>query len=97
MPELRHLFRERQCIAVYATTEANEALALGGTTTLLHEGRVVQNGPVMDVYRAPVSTTGGHSCSVKPPMNMIRGRVSDTEVTFDEYSHHALTQGPGQS
>src|SRR5690554_4423891 len=31
--ELRELFRERQCIAVYATTEANEALALGGTTT----------------------------------------------------------------
>jgi len=27
--ELRSLFRERQCIAVYATTEANEALALG--------------------------------------------------------------------
>lgn len=25
-------------------------------------------------------------------MNMIRGRVSETEVTFDEYSHHALTQ-----
>ena len=28
----------------------------------------------------------------EPPMNMIRGRVSETEVTFDEYSHHALTQ-----
>lgn len=54
--ELRDLFRERQCIAVYATTEANEALALGGTTTLLHEGQVVQTGPVMDVYRAPVNT-----------------------------------------
>ncbi|WP_375170359.1 ABC transporter ATP-binding protein [Marinobacter sp.] len=90
--ELRHLFRERQCIAVYATTEANEALALGGTTTLLHEGRVVQSGPVMDVYRAPVNTLAAQLFS-EPPMNMIRGRVSDTEVTFDEYSHHALTQG----
>ncbi|MCK0164560.1 ABC transporter ATP-binding protein [Marinobacter sp. S6332] len=89
--ELRELFRERQCIAVYATTEANEALALGGTTTLLHEGRVVQTGPVMDVYRAPTNTLAAQLFS-EPPMNMIRGRVTSTEVTFDEYSHHALTQ-----
>lgn len=89
--ELRDLFRERQCIAVYATTEANEALALGGTTTLLHEGGVIQNGPVMDVYRSPVSTLAAQLFS-EPPMNMIRGRVTETEVTFDEYSHHALTQ-----
>ncbi|MDO3722550.1 ABC transporter ATP-binding protein [Marinobacter sp. chi1] len=89
--ELRGLFRERQCIAVYATTEPNEALALGGTTTLLHEGRVVQTGPVMDVYRAPVSTLAAQLFS-EPPMNLIRGRVTETEVTFDEYSHHALTQ-----
>ncbi|MBZ2167718.1 ABC transporter ATP-binding protein [Marinobacter sp. F4216] len=89
--ELRGLFRERQCIAVYATTEPNEALALGGTTTLLHEGKVVQTGPVMDVYRAPVSTLAAQLFS-EPPMNLIRGRVTETEVTFDEYSHHALNQ-----
>jgi glycerol transport system ATP-binding protein len=88
--ELRDLFRERQCIAVYATTEANEALALGGTTTLLHEGNVIQNGPVMEVYRSPVNTLAAQLFS-EPPMNMIKGRVTDTEVTFDEYSHHALT------
>ncbi|MDL0429909.1 ABC transporter ATP-binding protein [Marinobacter sp. TBZ242] len=89
--ELRELFRERQCIAVYATTEANEALALGGVTTLLNEGRIVQSGPVMDVYRNPVNTLAAQLFS-EPPMNMIKGRVTDTEVTFDEYSHHALTQ-----
>ena len=89
--ELRELFRERQCIAVYATTEANEALALGGVTTLLNAGRIVQSGPVMDVYRNPVNTLAAQLFS-EPPMNMIKGRVTDTEVTFDEYSHHALTQ-----
>lgn len=88
--ELRELFRQRQCIAIYATTEANEALALGGTTTLLHEGRIVQSGPVTDVYRTPVNTLAAQLFS-EPPMNMIKGRVTDTEVTFDEYSHHALT------
>ncbi|OEY67658.1 ABC transporter ATP-binding protein [Marinobacter sp. X15-166B] len=89
--ELRDLFRVRQCIGVYATTEANEALALGGTTTLLHEGRVVQSGPVMEVYRNPVNTLAAQLFS-EPPMNMLRGRVSDTEITFDEYSHHGLTR-----
>ncbi|MBL3556533.1 MULTISPECIES: ABC transporter ATP-binding protein [Marinobacter] len=89
--ELRELFRERQCIAVYATTEANEALALGGVTTLLNEGRIVQSGPVMEVYRNPVNTLAAQLFS-EPPMNLIKGRVTDTEVTFDEYSHHALTQ-----
>ncbi|MDF0749200.1 ABC transporter ATP-binding protein [Marinobacter sp. 71-i] len=88
--ELRDLFRERQCIAVYATTEANEALALGGVTTLLDRGRIVQSGPVMEVYRNPVNTLAAQLFS-EPPMNMIKGRVTDTEVTFDEYSHHALT------
>ncbi|MGH8483053.1 MAG: ABC transporter ATP-binding protein, partial [Pseudomonas sp.] len=41
--EMRELFASRNCIAVYATTEPNEALALGGTTTILHEGRIVQS------------------------------------------------------
>ncbi|WP_323750911.1 ABC transporter ATP-binding protein [Marinobacter sp.] len=89
--ELRDLFRERQCIAVYATTEANEALALGGTTTLLHEGKVVQSGPVMEVYRKPVNTLAAQLFS-EPPMNLLRGRVSDTELSFDEDTRHALTQ-----
>ena len=53
--ELRDLFRERQCIAVYATTEANEALALGGVTTLLDQGRIVQDGAVPDVTDAFVA------------------------------------------
>ncbi len=89
--ELRQLFRERQCIAVYATTEANEALALGGNTTLLHEGRIIQSGPVAEVYRRPVNALAAGLFS-EPPMNMIRGRVSTTEVTFDEFTRHRLTR-----
>lgn len=42
--EMRELFKARHTIAIYATTEPNEALALGGTTTILHEGRVIQSG-----------------------------------------------------
>ena len=89
--ELRELFRARNCIAVYATTEANEALALGGVTTLLHEGRIIQSGPVMSVYREPVNVTAAELFS-EPPINLIPGRVTDTDVTFDNYAHHPLTR-----
>lgn len=89
--ELRQLFRERQCIAVYATTEANEALALGGTTTLLHEGQVIQSGPVAEVYRRPVNTLAAELFS-EPPMNLMPGRVSNQRVTFNEGAGHSLTR-----
>ncbi|MBV1789067.1 ABC transporter ATP-binding protein [Marinobacterium sp. D7] len=89
--EMRELFKERRSIAVYATTEPHEALALGGTTTLLHEGRIVQSGPVNTVYSTPVDITAAELFS-EPPINLIRGRVSDTEVTFDEYAHFPLNQ-----
>ena len=89
--ELRELFKERNCIAVYATTEANEALALGGVTTLLHEGRIIQSGPVTSVYRQPTNVTAAELFS-EPPINLIRGRVTDTEITFDDYAHHPLTK-----
>ncbi|WP_111496585.1 MULTISPECIES: ABC transporter ATP-binding protein [Marinobacter] len=89
--ELRALFRERNCIAVYATTEPNEALALGGHTTLLHEGRIIQSGPVTQVYRKPASVTAAELFS-EPPINFMPGRVTENDVTFDEYAHHPLTR-----
>jgi glycerol transport system ATP-binding protein len=89
--ELRELFKERRSIAVYASTEANEALALGGVTTLLHEGRVLQSGPVNQVYRNPVNVEAAELFS-EPPINLMRGTVTDTEVTFDQYAHFPLNQ-----
>ncbi len=89
--ELRELFKARNTIAVYATTEPNEALALGGTTTLLHQGRVIQSGLAADVYRNPVSVDAAELFS-EPPINLIRGRVTDSEVTFDDAVHFPLNQ-----
>ncbi len=87
--ELRELFKARNTIAVYATTEPNEALALGGTTTLLHEGKIIQNGPAAEVYRAPVNVDAAELFS-EPPINLIKGLVSDSEVSFDETVHFPL-------
>lgn len=87
--ELRDLFKERNAIAVYATTEPNEAMALGGTTTLLHEGRVVQSGPATTVYRQPKNIEAAKLYS-EPPINLIRGQIKGSEVTFDEAVHFPL-------
>ncbi|MCL6417440.1 ABC transporter ATP-binding protein [Aestuariirhabdus sp. Z084] len=89
--ELRELFKARNAIAIYATTEPNEALALGGTTTLLHEGRMIQSGPAAEIYRNPINVHAAELFS-EPPINLIPGRVSETEVTFDDAVHFPLNQ-----
>ncbi|TBR45074.1 ABC transporter ATP-binding protein [Marinomonas agarivorans] len=89
--ELRELFKIRNAIAVYATTEPNEALALGGTTTLLHEGKIIQTGPSAQVYREPANVIAADLFS-EPPINLISGQVKDNEVIFGESVHFPLNQ-----
>ena len=84
--EMRELFRTRRSIAVYATTEPNEALALGGTATILHEGRVIQSGPTTEVYQRPQQVLAAELFS-EPPINLVDGRISEGEVSFRDFVH----------
>lgn len=84
--EMRELFASRHTIAVYATTEPNEALALGGTTTILHEGRVIQSGPTPQVYHHPDSVLAAELFS-EPPINLMPGRIAGHEVSFADFVH----------
>ncbi|MFW3616182.1 ABC transporter ATP-binding protein [Billgrantia antri] len=98
--ELRELFKTRNCIAVYATTEPNEALALGGHTAVLHEGRLLQYGPTEEVYHRPRDVLTAEMFS-EPPINVVAATVSEAEVTFDRSVHFPLNQdlaglAPGQ-
>ncbi|WP_236232401.1 ABC transporter ATP-binding protein [Pseudomonas tohonis] len=88
--EMRELFRTRRSIAVYATTEPNEALALGGTATILHEGRVIQSGPTTEVYQRPQQVLAAELFS-EPPINLVDGRISEGEVSFRDFVHFPLT------
>ena len=77
--ELRGLFGAarpggRPITVVYATTDPGEALALGGTTVLLHRGRVLQHAPALEVYHRPASVVAAGVAS-DPPMNIIDGVV----------------------
>lgn len=88
--ELRTLFRTRDCIAVYATTEPTEALALGGHVAVLHEGRLVQFGPTPDVYRRPRNALAARMFS-EPPMNIIPGTIADGEIGLDRLARFPST------
>jgi len=87
--EMRELFAARHTIAVYATTEPNEALALGGTTTIVHEGRIIQSGDTSQVYQRPTEVLAAELFS-EPPLNLLPGRISDGETSFADFAHFPL-------
>jgi len=68
--EIPKIFAESGAIFVYATTEPEEALLLGGNTATLWEGRVTQFGPTPQVYRLPADAITARVFS-DPPMNFI--------------------------
>nr|WP_298251049.1 ABC transporter ATP-binding protein [uncultured Halomonas sp.] len=80
--ELRSVFSERNCIAVYATTEPTEALALGGNTAVIHEGRLLQYGRTEEVYHRPHDILTAELFS-EPPINIVSGDVSSGAVSLD--------------
>ncbi len=79
--ELPKLFANTGSIVVYATSEPEEALLLGGQVTVLHEGQVQQSGPTLDVYNNPSSLTAAHRFS-DPPLNQISGQKQGGVVTL---------------
>ena len=72
--ELLQLFAQRGTTVVYATTEPQEALQLGGHTVLLAEGRVLQSGPTSEVFRRPANLDAARAFS-DPPLNVIPATV----------------------
>ncbi|MFH5775023.1 ABC transporter ATP-binding protein [Paracoccus broussonetiae] len=66
--EIPRIFEASGAIFVYATTEPEEALLLGGNTATMWEGRVTQFGPTPRVYREPVDAVTARVFS-DPPMN----------------------------
>ncbi|WP_227368782.1 ABC transporter ATP-binding protein [Halomonas sp. M20] len=80
--EMRKLFHARNTIAVYATTEPGEALALGDTTTLIHEGRILQSGPSDHVYHHP-ETVEAASLFGEPPINLMDVELRNSELIID--------------
>jgi glycerol transport system ATP-binding protein len=66
--QLPELFAGRGAVVVYATSEPEEALLLGGQTALMTDGNVVQFGPTADIYRKPRDLDAAKVFS-NPPIN----------------------------
>lgn len=53
--ELRSMIAEASAPAIVVTHDRNEALALGDTMAVVIDGRIVQTGPVENVFNRPIS------------------------------------------
>ncbi|MFA3917276.1 ABC transporter ATP-binding protein [Ruegeria hyattellae] len=66
--QLPDLFAGRGAVVVYATSEPEEALLLGGKTALMDDGRVTQFGTTSEIYRNPENLSAARVFS-DPPIN----------------------------
>jgi glycerol transport system ATP-binding protein len=90
--EIPRIFEESGAIFVYATTEPEEALLLGGHTATLWEGRVTQFGPTPTVYRQPADATTARVFS-DPPMNFVPCVKDGHRINFGGHAN-APADGP---
>ncbi|WP_417257093.1 ABC transporter ATP-binding protein [Celeribacter halophilus] len=81
--EIPKIFEASGAIFVYATTEPEEALLLGGNTATLWEGRVTQFGPTPSVYRQPIDATTARVFS-DPPMNFLQIAKTGEQLMFGD-------------
>jgi len=97
--DIPHMFAKSGTVFIYATTEPEEALLLGGNTATLYEGAVCQFGATASVYGQPMTI---HSAEVfsDPPMNFVTGMMrnnmmmlGDSQVPESLECLTALTDG----
>ncbi|WP_099825678.1 ABC transporter ATP-binding protein [Oceaniglobus indicus] len=92
--EIPKIFEKSGSIFVYATTEPEEALLLGGNCATLWEGRVTQFGPTSDVYRKPQDATTARVFS-DPPMNFLTLEKRGESLRHDKGELAADALAPG--
>ncbi|MBO6673772.1 MAG: ABC transporter ATP-binding protein [Rhizobiales bacterium] len=81
--EIPKIFERSGAIFVYATTEPEEALLLGGNTAAMWEGRITQFGLTPSVYRQPNNATTARVFS-DPPMNFLSVTKSGDTLSFGD-------------
>jgi glycerol transport system ATP-binding protein len=87
--ELPRILSQSGATLVYATTEPLEALQLGGRAATLSQGRLVQFGPVSDVYHRPSHIESARVFS-DPPLNEMPITKAGTEVRFGDTTMPSL-------
>ncbi len=96
--ELRDLLQAANTVVIYTSSEPRDAFALGHQVLLLKDGRKVQAGAPIDVYRHPGSfvamelmaepcinrfTRNGKSCALRPEHLGVGVAADATSIGFD--------------
>ncbi len=79
--QLPELFAGRGAVVVYATSEPEEALLLGGKTALMDDGSVTQFGTTAHIYRRPENLTAARVFS-DPPINAAKITKTGVRATL---------------
>jgi glycerol transport system ATP-binding protein len=72
--DLQDIFKQRNAIVVYTSTEPSEALKLGGNIIVLDEGQILQTGITSEVFHEPATIKVAEVFS-DPPINLINCHV----------------------
>ena len=78
--ELRQLQRDLSLIVVYVTHSLDDAFAVGDRIAVLHEGRVLQEGTLDEVFQHPQDE---HVAEILGIRNLFRADVVDGEIDWD--------------
>lgn len=81
--QLPELFAGRGAVVVYATSEPEEALLLGGYTGLMDDGNVTQFGPTTEIYHQPKNIASAQVFS-NPPINVAEVQVIGGQAILSE-------------
>jgi len=84
--EIPKIFAASGAIFVYATTEPEEALLLGGHTATMTDGRITQFGPTTAVYHLPKDKMSAQIFS-DPPMNFLKVNKTGNHIDFGNSEH----------
>ena len=81
--DLQDIFKQRDVIVVYTTTEPAEALKLGGNIAILDKGRVIQTGVTSQVFHKPGTVKVAEVFS-DPPINLLHCSVENSALKLGE-------------
>ncbi len=89
--QLPELFAGRGAVVVYATSEPEEALLLGGKTALLDDGQVTQFGPTAEIYRTPLNLASARIFS-DPPINCAKVKKKNDFINMGNVAKWAVDE-----
>ena len=75
--ELKHIQHERGATTIYVTHDQVEAMAMGDRITVMHQGRIQQQGTPLEVYNDPANLFVAGFLGT-PPMNIVPCRFSQS-------------------